>query len=161
MPSIAYAKRGLELPHDPYVPPDLHALPRDILKIAFSTFLWKPYKPTGRFTQEVYDGILAAGVKTNYTKVWESLRAHNGPISEDIGAADPVGPKYMRHESNVIISATLACYDAGIHVLPLHDALLLPHTMLSKVTEIFSDAFQRELGVPPVIVQEWPEVTHE
>lgn len=153
-PTIAYALEGVSLPHDPYMPPEFCKVPRDVMKKAFMKFLWDTPKKGARLPQEVAKHI--SGNAKLY-RVLDALKRHNGPIADYLYADEPKGAELMFLESEIIIEATFRCYAEGVTALPLHDALLVPLSKKEKARECFSQAFEDRLGVPPVIVQDWPK----
>lgn len=155
MPSIAYAHEGLEIPHDPYVPPEFSGVPRDELKKAMMKFLWDIPKKGGRLPATVSPYIPG---EDKHRRVYEAMCRHNQPIAKYLLAEEPQGSRFMFDESEIIISATERCYAAGISALPLHDALIVPLSKAAAAKSLFEDAFRERLGVPPVITQDWPEV---
>jgi hypothetical protein len=148
-PAIAYGLEGLVMEHDPYCPPELADIPRETLKLASMVFLWDRYKPrSGRFPGKIYEG-LPEGV--TYGQVYEALLRHNQPIADYLGNAEPRGAELMWHESEIIIDATVRCFDAGISALPIHDALVVPVSKAEKAQRLLSEAFEARLGVAPMV----------
>ena len=158
MPSIAYALEGVRPTKDPYSIADCDDIPRDAIKVAMMQMLWKPIKSGTNLA----DGARAL-VPKKYTagQVFEAIRQHNKPIAHRLGAREPCGAELMWHESEIIIEATLRCFDAGIAALPLHDALLTACSRAQEASGILSEVFQDRLGIEPTIkVQSFASNAH-
>tara|TARA_R110000868_G_scaffold92734_2_gene257225 strand:+ start:19575 stop:20891 length:1317 start_codon:yes stop_codon:yes gene_type:complete len=152
LPAIAYGLEGHTMLLDPYSPEAFDKVDRGPLKTAFVIFLWTEFKrKAGRFPQEVRAGIPS---EFTYAHVYDVLRDHNPIIAHYLGAAEPTGPTLMFHESEIIIEATLRCYDQGVSCLPLHDALIVPASKVDEAVSIFSGVFAERFRVAPMITHE-------
>ncbi len=151
--SLAYAREGYSLPRDPYLPPEFPDVPRDLMKIAFMKFMWDAPKRGAKLPKAVADHIEG---DAKLKRVLSAFRQHNQEIAHYLFVDPPMGPSLMYDESEIIIDATLRCFQNDLTALPLHDALLVPVSRISEAREHFSSAFEDRMGVPPVIVQDWP-----
>ncbi len=118
-------------------------------------FLWDLPKKGARLPNSVSDHIEGPD---KHRRVYEAMCRYNEPIAKYLLAEEPQGARFMFDESEIIISATERCYEAGITALPLHDALIVPVSKADAAKSIFEGAFKDRLGVLPVITQDWPEV---
>lgn len=148
MPSIAYALEGNCPIGDPYSIPEVNDIPRDAIKIALMQMLWRPVRKGTPLADEARSMIPKAYVAS---QVFDLIKQRNYPIAHRLGAGSPCGAELMWHESEIIIEATLRCFEAGISALPLHDALLVSWRRAEEVQSILSAAFAERLGVQPTI----------
>lgn len=148
MPSIAYALNGAVPDGDPYTLNDYPDIPRAASKKAMMQLLWKPLKPTSRLNEEARKEIPG-----NYKsgEVFQFIKDRNAPIAELLGRPEPIGASLMWHESEIIIEASLRCFEEGFTALPLHDALLTSCSAAGRAEEILGEAFKDRLGVSPTV----------
>lgn len=148
MPSIAYGLQGKTPVGDPYTLSVAKDIPREAIKLALMQMLWRPVTTMTRLSKE------ARSLVPNHYRardLFELITERNGPIAHLLGAPDPCGAELMWHESEIIIDATLACFDAGFTALPLHDALLVACGPAMRANELLGEAFENHLGVQPTI----------
>mgnify|MGYP000244384305 CR=1 FL=1 len=148
MPSIAYALEGVQPDGDPYTLDPPGDIPREAVKLALMQMLWRPVNRRTRLSKEARDMIPKTYVAG---QVFDFIKERNQPIAQRLGAADPCGAELMWHESEIIIEATLRCFDSGFSALPLHDALLTSCSRAEEASAILSAAFADRFGIDPTI----------
>jgi hypothetical protein len=84
---------------------------------------------------------------TRYGQVLAAIRAKHSAIDARRGFGSGLGLKLMRTESDLCISSLLACRDAGIPALPLHDCLIAPSSQAENVASIMERTAFNALGV--------------
>ena len=53
-----------------------------------------------------------------------------------------IGFELQRTESDILVAVLLTCFERGIIVLPIHDAVLCPASQADEVEEVMLDAFK-------------------
>jgi hypothetical protein len=158
MPSIAYALEGQSALHDPYTLEAAPDIPRAAVKLVLMQMLWTPITVHSRLPQAARELVPS---KYRASDVFAAIRRHNAPIGVRLGAAQPCGAELMWHESEIIIGATLSCFEEGFSALPLHDALLVPASRAELAKGVLMSAFRSRLGVAPIVkVQVFGEAAH-
>lgn len=148
MPSIAYALNGAVPEGDPYTLEVDPEIPRGAVKISMMQLLWchvsnrTPLAPEAR---------MATPSEHKAKEVFQFIKDRNAPIAELLGRPDPIGAELMWHEGEIIIEATLRCFEEGFTALPLHDAFLTSCSAAGRAEEILGEAFKDRLGVSPTV----------
>jgi hypothetical protein len=148
MPSIAYALEGAEVSHDPYTLEIPRDIPRDAVKLVLMQMLWTPITRHSRLPKEARE---AAPDHYVASQVFDFIRRHNAPIAKRLGQSASCGAELMWHESEIIIEATLRCFEAGFSALPLHDALLVAASRAEEAAAVLKEVFKARLGIQPAV----------
>ncbi|WP_147372417.1 hypothetical protein [Henriciella barbarensis] len=151
VPAIAYAYVGQSPDGDPYALPQAPDIPRDAVKKVMMQMFWSEISSRSRLPDEARLMIPDAYTAKH---VYSRIRERNAPIASLLGRSDPLGAKLMWFESEIIMEATLRCYTAGIHALPLHDALLVPASAAEHAKEILQAAFVDRMRKTPEVTIE-------
>lgn len=152
-PRLAYAQQGVPAPSgDLYSLPGLeglHGAHRAAVKQAVGCLLFCHGK-LRRWPEEVAEGLPEGWTVPRFRKAF--LKAHK-PLRPILGTG--IGHQLMRTESDILMRVLLRCAEAGVVVLPLHDAVICARSSSSFVSHVMEEESLSVCGqVLPVSVDE-------
>jgi hypothetical protein len=155
MPRLLYAKVGHPFPahQDPY---DIPGIPPQCRKGVKKLFASLTFGPTA--LQRWPQGCAKLFPKgTLREAVIDLLRRHHAPVAKHFGTL--VGFELQRAESDIMVAILLTCFDRGIVVLPIHDAVLCPASRVDEVEQVMRAAFKKKTGAEAAVSRSVPSVT--
>jgi hypothetical protein len=125
---------------------DLYAIPglgehRDGVKQGVNALLWDAKRWNRKIVAALPPGWTA-------TKLRRALADHHPPIADLFQSGRVTGYRLLRRESAVMVAVLLACVDADIVALPIHDAVLVPASVARAVASIMEQSALTVAGVP-------------
>jgi hypothetical protein len=142
---IAYGLAGAIPPSgDLYLIPGLERFREGVKKLLNSMLAWHekmPRFPAG--TRHLFPSHLTVH------KVQEQIREHHHPIVDQFYSAQVLTHQFV--DSQVIVRSLLRLAEQGLVALPVHDALLVPHSTAAQVAGIMLDCFREITGVEGVV----------
>lgn len=142
MPRLLYALVGRPYPvdQDPYAIPGVSSQNREGVKKLFASLTFGPAAlqrwPRG------CRSLFPSG--TCRETVINDLRHYHAPVADRLGTL--IGFELQRTESDILVAVLLTCFERGIIVLPIHDAVLCPTSRADEVEAVMLDAFKKVTG---------------
>lgn len=147
-PRILYGMAGIKAPEtDAYLLPGLDHCRAGVKKL-FSALLFTqgPLERFPRGTRELFPSGLAVA------QVVEMLAQAHPSIAHLFHTG--IGHAVQFRESEVLIDVLLALQDEKITALPVHDAVIIPSSAITKTRTIMEDVFLNHTGTPALINEE-------
>jgi hypothetical protein len=152
-PTLLYARSGLRLKGDPYLPPEYEPQRdrvRELGKVTFNRFIntISPARDGLMLSDRKRDRhMLPHGVSFNeYQTV---LRHHLKSIAYAFGSG--MGVRLQREDSNLAVTILDRLSSTGIVTLPVHDSFIVQRAHSAKLREAMRDAFKEAYGFHPLI----------
>lgn len=137
--------------HDAYLLTALRGQYRKGVKKVFSSLIFDDWseKPRTRMPRGVRKHIPK---RYSIQDLIRALKEAHPMIADSFGTG--VGHKVQFRESQILVALLLQFKDEGIPALPVHDAVLVPHSMKDDARRIMLQVFKDQTGVEGLVTVE-------
>ena len=147
-PRILYGLYDAEPPlGDAYILPGYESYRKGVKKV-FNSLLFDE-KPRNRMPKGVRKEFAQ---KHRIQDVIDAIKKAHKDIAEAFGTG--IGHRVQFHESQILVDLLLQLKDKGIPALPIHDAVLVPHSMKDEAKQVMLDVFKAHTGVEGLVTEE-------
>ncbi|HJZ30374.1 MAG TPA: hypothetical protein VKF35_04680 [Hyphomicrobiaceae bacterium] len=122
---------------DPYAIPGVSSEHRDGVKKLFASLTFGPAALEGwpRGCRKLFPRGTCRETVINL------LRRHHAPVADRLGTL--IGFELQRTEGDILVAVLLTCFERGVIVLPIHDAVLCPVSRVDEVEAVMLGAFKK------------------